>query len=87
MRTLIAQQGQEYFWSVIPPIYSQTGLNFGKAHTRSKAEEAIERYCNAAVTKVFDDVFQKKLLPCFTTLAHHGIESDGVLSNQNPSCA
>lgn len=57
MRTMITQQGVHYYWSVIPPILSQTGLNFGKAPSYEKAEQAAQRYCKSAATNVFDDAF------------------------------
>lgn len=65
MRTLITQQGDSYYWSVVPPICSQTELNYGKADSYEDAEKAIERYCKADVAKQTRR-FQSSMVPCYS---------------------
>ena len=65
MKTMITQHGIHYYWSVIPPILSQVGPNYGKAPTHAEAEKAIRRYCAAAATEVFDAAFQFGSNACY----------------------
>ena len=70
MRTMITRQGEDYFWSVLPPIYSRPGLNFGKAPSFQQAEEAVKQYCNAAVTKAHDGILYETRKPCMLPRCH-----------------
>ena len=70
MRTLIAKQGQDYYWSVIPPIYSQSAKNFGQAPSHKDAEEAIKLYCKAAASEVYEGILNETRKPCLSPRYH-----------------